>query len=655
MKKRVLSALTLLALGPLLSSCGDSQTPSDVIELSICNSDDYILTYDTDDGLSRTLIDDFIEKVKEEDGVTLKVSYSVFSTAEEILSKATAGTASYDLVCNSDYIIQKMLSLNMLEPFSKGEERLRLYGLYGHPQARDSYWYTDYYDKYASPTLKSLLGGITATVAGEERSLGDYSRGYMWGTLGITYNPGFDEYASRGISEDEVKADMSRDWNALWDEKYKGTFQIKDSMRDTYAVGIMHVYDRYFKELRLRFMNKSETGKTITSDEYQEDIKIIFNNLNYLAEFNALAKELYPNAPTYTKENILAEVKDALKALKDNSFGLEVDSGKTDITTGSKSGIDVAWSGDAITSMDLGDESTANPVSLYYSVPETGGNLWSDNWVMLKDNVHGDGKKKEYCQKFIDYLSDPVNARENMDYIGYTSFIGGDGLLEYVRESYDPRTAAMYVYDEENEGYLEDENGDYVHKDGTGVHDDGLDYGDVDMTGSNYAAACVDGVTMYWQEYGEKYGDSWVQTDLTYFFDGTLEDYSVDQGDTIFYSDEIEEVEWDGETHYVGRQFLAQYPVEDIAKKGTALCAMPSLGVMEDYGDSSNDVLSLWEEVKSSPLPVWAIVILAVEAAVALGAGGAFLATKLASRALRKKRRSAIKALEIDSNKPVNR
>jgi hypothetical protein len=33
------------------------------------------------------------------------------------------------------------------------------------------------------------------------------------------------------------------DWNALWSGNYNQTFQVKDSMRDTYSIGLMHVYD----------------------------------------------------------------------------------------------------------------------------------------------------------------------------------------------------------------------------------------------------------------------------------------------------------------------------------------------------------------------------------------------------------------------------
>lgn len=645
------SSLLVLSLGALmLASCGanSSDSSSSTITINIANSDDYILSYETSNGLPRTLVDDFVDYVKKADGVTLKVNYSVFSTPEEILSKVTAGTAAYDLVNNSDYIIQKMMGLDMLEPFAVGEERDALYG------DTASNW-EDYYEEYASPTLKTLLDGIHAKVKTkngvEERKLGDYARGYMWGTLGITYNPDFSVYQERGLSSDDVKVQMS-DWNAMWDEKYHGTFQIKDSMRDTYAIGLMHVYDKYFKALKDWYIaGRDAQGNLYSKEQYQNDVKVIFNNLNYLDEFNALAKKVDSSSKTYTKEIILDEIQTALTTLKDNSFGMEVDSGKTDITTGKKSGIDTAWSGDAITSMDLGDENSANPVSLYYSVPLTGGNIWSDNWVMLKDNVHGKDLKKQYCQKFIDYISNPEIVAANMDYIGYTSFIGGNDVLTYIRETYDPRTAAMYVYSEEEEGYLLDDEDNYVYKDGSGVHEDGLDYGELDMRGSDYQVASVSGTIMSWDDFAKnKLDEEWTKIDLSYFYNGTLDNEELHDGiDTIFYSDEIEEVtgknlSGEEETVLVGRQFLAQYPVEDETQKGTVLCSMPSLAIMEDYGNEAGDVLTMWEQVKSSPLPTWAIVILSLEVALAAGLVVTFIVTKNTSKRLRKKRREERKS-----------
>ena len=62
------------------------------------------------------------------------------------------------------------------------------------------------------------------------------------------------------------------DWNVLWDSKYKGTISIKDSMRDTYSVGIMRVYDEEFKAL------KDQHDQSLIDDQtYNQELTKIFN------------------------------------------------------------------------------------------------------------------------------------------------------------------------------------------------------------------------------------------------------------------------------------------------------------------------------------------------------------------------------------------
>jgi spermidine/putrescine-binding protein len=630
----------------------DSIEAGDTVNLNIVNSDDYI---------GPDVIQEFEDYCKATDGVNVNVIYSTFSTPEEILAKITTGSATYDLVNDSDYIIQKMMTLNLLRPFATGAERTALYG------SRNAGW-DDNYAKYASPYLQDKLNSISADVDGVPEPLGTYARGYMWGTLGLTYNPYFSAY--QGIektadgkndpdaSANDVKVQMC-DWNSLWSDNYRSTFQIKDSMRDTYSIGLMHVYDSDFKAILSWYESgKDNEGVAYSAADYNRDMTIIYNNINNIPEFNALAKKIDSSTPDTTPENIVDSIQEALVVLKDNSFGLEVDSGKTDITTNDESGIDTAWSGDAITSMNLGDtesfdlkgDGSKEPLPLYYSIPATGGNIWFDNWVMLDSP----SLNQEYAQKFVDFISDPNDitidgethniAVENMSYIGYTSFVAGDSLIDYVRDSYDPRTSAMYVYDDANDDWLYDDNGDKVYQDGSGIHDDGLDYGDTDMTGSTYEFPVLDGVaSLDWSDYADANG--WTPVDLSYFFDGSLTDYA-DNVDTKFYSSEIEKVtgkNLDGvdETVYVGRQFLAQYPTEDALFKGTVLDQIPSLAIMEDYGTDNNTyVLRMWENVKSSGgLAAWVIAVLGVEAGLAIGFGLYFFSKKRTAKLLRKRRR----------------
>ena len=87
------------------------------------------------------------------------------------------------------------------------------------------------------------------------------------------------------------------------------------------------------------------------------------------------------------------------------------------------------WSGDAVYSMDQADE---DGLSLCYSNPEEGTNLWFDGWVMLKNGLEQDERKQRAAEAFVNFLSRPDNAIRNMYYIGYTSVIsGGDSELIY--------------------------------------------------------------------------------------------------------------------------------------------------------------------------------------------------------------------------------
>jgi len=95
-------------------------------------------------------------------------------------------------------------------------------------------------------------------------------------------------------------------------------------------------------------------------------------------------------------------------------YGYEVDFGKDDLIQGNAY-IDLAWSGDAIYAIYEGEE---NDVSLDYFVPEIGGNVWFDGWVIPKNC-----NNERAALMLMDFLCDPVNAVCNMMYIGYTAAV----------------------------------------------------------------------------------------------------------------------------------------------------------------------------------------------------------------------------------------
>ena len=52
----------------------------------------------------------------------------------------------------------------------------------------------------------------------------------MWGTMGFVYNPAF------------VDAEDLSSWAGIWDSKYAKKSTIKDSVRDSYFLGVAYVY-----------------------------------------------------------------------------------------------------------------------------------------------------------------------------------------------------------------------------------------------------------------------------------------------------------------------------------------------------------------------------------------------------------------------------
>ena len=300
--------------------------------------------------------------------------------------------------------------------------------------------------------------------------------------------------------------------------------------------------------------------------------------------------------------------------------------------------------------MDLGEQE--NDLELYYSVPKYGSNIWFDGWCMPKRDNRTEPERK-LAHAFLDFISMPENATQNMNYTGYTSFIGGDDILNLARDWYDYRTDLIYNEGEDEEWYslfYEDPNDEELfevwYEDCAFEEDQDPDYDDVQLY-YGYCDYDEDGnlinietgdplTTDDLDEFeGEFYNarltipEDIEVVDLTYFFDGTLSD-EMSEDDMIFYSDCYLPFENSDGSHNisVGRQFFTQYPDE-----GTIVrCA-----VMKDFGEYNNAITKMWEKFKSTALPVWAIVLFVVEIAAILGVCLYFVINKSIKKSLKKK------------------
>ena len=128
----------------------------------------------------------------------IKVVYDEFETNEEMYPKVELGAETYDLICPSDYMIEKMLQKDMLAEIN-----------------------------WDNVSNISNIGDAYMDIARAYDPENKYSVPYMWGTVGILYN------------KTMVKEDDSLDsWNILWDEAYAGNIIMQRSVRDAFAVAL---------------------------------------------------------------------------------------------------------------------------------------------------------------------------------------------------------------------------------------------------------------------------------------------------------------------------------------------------------------------------------------------------------------------------------
>lgn len=512
--------------------------------LTIYNVEDYISS--GGDGYV-----DIIQKF--EDEYNVKVNYYTYDTNETMYNQfMLQKEGTYDLICTSDYMIQKLIKENLVIPMDDFDENI--------PN----------YERYASKTLRKKLENMTVNYQNKTVNLDEFAVGYMWGTLGIVYDPLY----TKTICED-VKS-----WDIFWDEQYHGVISIKNSIRDAFVVGLMHSYSKSneFKEKQNAYLNNPTKEN---QDAYQQLIQEIFDfKLDGSDASDAENKEKIEN------------VKNELITMKDNIFGFEVDSGKNDIITG-KIKMNLAYSGDAVYSIDTAFEE-ANKRLEYY-VPEDGSNIWYDAWVLPK------GSNKELAYKFLNFLSDPANAAANMDYIGYTPYIVGDelftltgvwyGACDYsVNCEYNAEDEALVIYENKLYRNIKDKPAIKDMDEPTKIYpdnpeyfeslefDENCEYFEDDMISYNgkiYYCTYQDDETGYIGKFDTQYFSEVEEYDISYLFEGSL----TKGRRAIIYP-------------YKGyeNKLSTQYPTKEIISR----CA-----IMNDFGDYNDKVVIMWGQVKA--------------------------------------------------------
>ena len=197
MKKRwIVSAAALSAAALAVTGCGASASDSSVSgnsgDSAASGDAGELYVYNWGEYIDESVIDEF----EEETGI--KVVYDLYETNEEMYPVIEAGGVNYDVICPSDYMIQKMIENDLLAELN--------------------------FDNI--PNISEIDPEFM------ERSKAfdpenKYSVPYTWGTVGILYNTSM-----------VAPEDVPTKWADLWDEKFKGEILMQDSVRDAFMVAL---------------------------------------------------------------------------------------------------------------------------------------------------------------------------------------------------------------------------------------------------------------------------------------------------------------------------------------------------------------------------------------------------------------------------------
>lgn len=188
MKKLLPAALGALLVLSGLTGCGSSSEPAvDPVEKY---GSDTLKLFTWGEYLGENVISDFEEQF----GVNVIIEY--FDSNEMMYTKLQGGD-SYDVLVPSDYMIQRLIAEDMLQPI----------------------------DKSLIPNMEVLTDGVKNLAFDPEN---EYSIPYFWGTVGLVYN-------TQNVPTELIE---EQGFEILRNTDYAGDIYMYDSERDSFMVAL---------------------------------------------------------------------------------------------------------------------------------------------------------------------------------------------------------------------------------------------------------------------------------------------------------------------------------------------------------------------------------------------------------------------------------
>lgn len=193
---------------------------------------------------------------KEKTGKNIKVTMEPFEDNEEMLSQVEVGKVDYDLICPSDYMVQKMIRLGLVLPIDPG--------------------YVD-----VATEFKPEYVEMTRQFDPELK----YSVPFMYGTFGLMYNI------------EKTNGKKLDSWSSIFTDEFSGQVYTKKSKRDAFMAAAIYNNTAMLSDLSDGF-TKNNTAA------YQEKIQGLFNNTDtaYVDETVARIKDQRKYIMKYDEE-----------------------------------------------------------------------------------------------------------------------------------------------------------------------------------------------------------------------------------------------------------------------------------------------------------------------------------------------------------------
>lgn len=256
MKRKIIAAVMLAcSASVLMSGCGKEEKESAKETLTVFNYGEY-------------MDPEVIEMFEDETGI--KVKYEEAVTPEEMYSKFSSGVIQYDLLCSTDYMINKLIQEDALQKIDF-----------------DSF-------EYAENIGQDYWDMSQAFDPGNE-----YTLPYFWGTLGILY--------------DTTKVESPDSWDVLFNGTYKNQIIMQDSMRDSFMVALKNLGysinttdENEIKEAQALLLKQKPDVQSYLVDEARDEVvagnaamAVVYSGEAYLGhEYNPDLEYVVPKEGT---------------------------------------------------------------------------------------------------------------------------------------------------------------------------------------------------------------------------------------------------------------------------------------------------------------------------------------------------------------------